>query len=411
MSKVRHWTFTSYDLENYEIWKSIDLTFFQIRFLSYQLELTTTTNKKHIQGYVEFFDQIRMNSVKKRLKAHGLHLEPRKGTRTEARDYSIKDEVIIRQYPKWASHGLRVEGTLPVLLGKFRTDQGHRSDLDTMIAMIKNGARESDLIEYDPKLYMRNYRSMQRMIQLNDNKYEGQFISNMKVHVLYGDPGAGKTRTVYDKHGFENVYAPVHNGTKYWFTDYAGEKILLINEFYGQCPFHFFQDLIDKRRIRLDGKCQNPISNWDTIYITTNCHPREWWNSYQSIPSRVIPSFMRRIDSITEMLNPKLSEYSWDNIPTMDELKTQTIPECEGFTVLPPRTSDPNQPTLGEFLTNSQDSPGSAPGILPNPPDPNAWERQETQREWPIVQGEVASAKTRRRNRKKNRKRNRTSRR
>lgn len=43
----------------------------------------------HLQGYVEFTTSYRMNEVKKHLGYDSMHLEPRKGSRSDARNYCI----------------------------------------------------------------------------------------------------------------------------------------------------------------------------------------------------------------------------------------------------------------------------------------------------------------------------------
>ena len=73
------------------------------------------------------------------------------------------------------------------------------------------------------------------------------------------------------------------------------------------------------------------MSNWDTIYITSNCHPRDWYAQWENIPHKVVQSIMRRIASITEMHRPLgAPELTWENIEDFE-----TVAAREGQRTLP----------------------------------------------------------------------------
>lgn len=74
-------------------------------FLVYQLE-QGENGTKHLQGYICFKHNYRFNRIKK-LTTNRIHLEKRRGTHSEARDYCTKDDT-------------RVEGSNPTFLGKIK---------------------------------------------------------------------------------------------------------------------------------------------------------------------------------------------------------------------------------------------------------------------------------------------------
>jgi len=90
-----------------------------IRYCVYQME-QGEEGTPHIQGYVEFTKRMTFAAVK--LLFPRAHLEARRGTREQARDYCMK-----------------LEGQLsePVEIGDFATDQGKRTDLADACALVK----------------------------------------------------------------------------------------------------------------------------------------------------------------------------------------------------------------------------------------------------------------------------------
>ena len=58
-------------------------------------ELCPLTGAHHVQGYVEFGNAVSLATVQRCLENPVLHLEPRKGTSTEASDYCKKDKDFV----------------------------------------------------------------------------------------------------------------------------------------------------------------------------------------------------------------------------------------------------------------------------------------------------------------------------
>lgn len=61
-----------------------------------QVEMAPETNKKHVQGYIELDKPRRLGAFKKLAHWRSAHLEPRRGTATEARAYCMKEESRIQ---------------------------------------------------------------------------------------------------------------------------------------------------------------------------------------------------------------------------------------------------------------------------------------------------------------------------
>ena len=335
LSKFRHHCITTFNTKCYKVWKSLDLSDLQIRCATFQLE-TTKAGKVHVQGYFEFYDQLRITQVKDRLQDNSLHSEKRKGTRAEARDYCLKDDTPFFRvnYPHWESHGVRIPGTEPVQLGKFQQNQGHRTDLDQVIDAINSNKSEAEIYESCPSQYLKYSTGIRRARNLSRRSTLNEYFP-VEVHVIWGDTRSGKTRAVFDKFGPQNVYCPVYSQSagKFWFQDYDGQKVLLINEFYGQARTSIMQQLLDHYRQAIETKGDSTISAWDKIYITSNCHPRDWYSKWENIPQKVQDSFIERITTISFRASRKTTK-TWDDI-------SDSVVEA---TVLPSTTSEPRTP-------------------------------------------------------------------
>lgn len=150
---MRNWCFTKYDLAM----PDLDPTL--VRYCVYQRELCPDTGREHLQGYIEFKKSIRMNAVKAFFGDTTIHLEARRGTREEAREYCMKDDT-------------RIDGTIPIEFGEFVSRQGRRSDLEDVYASIAEGNSVDYIAENFPIEYMKYSKQIKEMVGVIRNRTE-----------------------------------------------------------------------------------------------------------------------------------------------------------------------------------------------------------------------------------------------
>lgn len=133
---------------------TIDINHKDFRYVVYQKEITPTTNKIHYQGYIEFSKSIYWKTVKTVIGDDSAHIEKRKGTRDQARDYCMKLET-------------RSEGTQPIELGDWKTGgQGSRNDLRKMAELLFTGKLTIQQLEEDyPHYYIQYYKTITRILE------------------------------------------------------------------------------------------------------------------------------------------------------------------------------------------------------------------------------------------------------
>jgi hypothetical protein len=128
-----------------------------------------------------------------------------------------------------------------------------------------------------------------------------------QVFILEGATGKGKTRSVYDDHGFGNVYEAVSN-KGLWFDGYTGESVVLFDE----CAIGDimsvtqFLRLTDGRPLRLPVKGGFVNFNPDIIYFTTNVQWEQWWSD---INQEHLAACRRRITEVRVFKESGAVEY------------------------------------------------------------------------------------------------------
>lgn len=206
-----------------------------VRYIIWGEEFTKNS-RLHYQGFVIFNRTCRFPQAKKWIGAGDeTHIEPRHGTRQQAREYCMKDGEYIE------------DGLFEALT---------KDELFKMpIAFLKANYME---------FYCRYHRGLEKL-----NIDKGERWRDVHVTWLWGTAGCGKTRIVME---MDNVYK--HDGVKWW-DGYEGEDILLLDDL--DCgDFEnrkYMLNILDGYRLRLEIKGSFCYAKWSKVFITTNWDP------------------------------------------------------------------------------------------------------------------------------------------
>lgn len=259
-----------------------------------QLEKCPKSGRLHLQGYVEFEHPITFRCAKRKL-GERVSIRHRAKSRRAAAEYCIDpqkrwpDE---RGCPYW--HPSQ-EG-----FGPLGGEQGKRTDLSDFVdTMLLDGLDEA--IDRDPTTYVRYHRGLER---LHNRRLREKSLRDApkQVHVLWGKSGVGKTRHVYETHGYRDVFS-LHLGNVEWWDGYYGQPVLLIDEFYGQLPISRLLKLLDRHPINLPTKGAWTYPVFQVIYLTSNVHWREWYKEHFEKYPEHITALRRRFTSVTQFGN------------------------------------------------------------------------------------------------------------
>lgn len=121
-----------------------------VRYAIGQLERGEQGGNYHIQAYIEFTRPVSIMWCHREFTLlHGAHLEPRMGTREQARDYCRKEQT-------------RLYG--PAEFGDFGAGgQGKRSDLELFGRRVLDGASDYDLAQETPGMFLQYGRYVQTL--------------------------------------------------------------------------------------------------------------------------------------------------------------------------------------------------------------------------------------------------------
>lgn len=256
-----------------------------IKYAVWQVEKCPTTDRLHYQAYVEFKKPMSMRATKVIFGNH-VHVEPRRGTPTEARMYCMKEET-------------RVED--PVEYGEWtEAKQGRRSDLEAACAIVKeHGVKR--VAEEMPAVYVRSFRGLQQLEMVLKGKRDWV----MEVHVYWGDSGSGKSRKAFE----ENPDAYFKDGNNEWWDGYDGQECVILDDFYGGIRFNYMQRLLDRYPMQVQTKGGHVQFVSKKIIMTSN-KPWEEWYSLFSDPrnEQLKASFARRLTSVTHFTLPPATQ-------------------------------------------------------------------------------------------------------
>lgn len=161
-----------------------------------------------------------------------------------------------------------------VEFGDRPPEERSRTDLQHLYFAVKSGQSDIDLCENGFfGSWSRNMKACDRVRSYFRPKTEGR-----KVILHIGRTRTGKTRSVFDK--YPDVYeTPISGDKTQWYDGYQGQKVALLDEYSGQQTLCNILKIIDEWYVRSVG-IKGAFTWWNPhiIYITTNVHPRTWYN-------------------------------------------------------------------------------------------------------------------------------------
>lgn len=268
MSKFRNVLIT--DFIDTNVYPDCITKYKDIAYLCGQQEKAPSTGKIHWQLYCEFVGQWRITQIKKAF-GNTVHIEVRRGSQKQAIQYCQKEETYV---------GKRFTYGVP-------KEQGKRNDLEAVNDMIKAGKTLIEINDEMPTMIMKYSRGIKESMFINDSKKKE--FRKVKTSVYYGKTGTGKTKKATEEN---KDYFKLDKANNIWFDGYYGQKCLIIDDFYGWIPFGMLLNILDGYPLRLEIKGSFTWAKWETVIITSNKCPEEW---YQSLNDDMLGALKRRI--------------------------------------------------------------------------------------------------------------------
>jgi len=205
---------------------------------------------EHLQGYCHFGALKRLAALKKICAQ--AHWEPRMGTHEQAKTYCTKEETRIA--------GPWTKGDEP--------QQGKRSDLDAVAALVQTGATLEQVAETHPTSFIKYFRGIQQLILIRTPKRSQETLAQ----VYYGPTGTGKSTRA----NVENPDAYWHPQGP-WFDGYTGQATIIFDEFYGGISYQLLLRLLDRFPLDLPVKGGFTRCCATKVVFTSNIPPWDWY--------------------------------------------------------------------------------------------------------------------------------------
>lgn len=364
---VRHYcfTFNNYTDETLHLIR-VDRPKF-VRYVVIGFEVGEKKETPHLQGYAEFDKTVRLATLRKWLP--GAHWEARLGTRDQARDYCMKG---IQSHEDWKISGRNhpdfgKEAVVEEFGSWTNGGPGARTDINTFVEALYAGESLESVACTMPNTYCRNTRAMKDYAMWAERKRAREMgFRHVKVHVVWGAAGVGKSRSVNAVPG-DKCMATL-GSRDFPLQNYDGESAIWIDDFYGQIPWAEFFRMTDGQPyvINVKGGCRHAL--YTDVYITSNVDPLKWYPNIEEPYMKA--AFLRRLTSVTHIgIDGSLDDCMKAVSGHVDKLVTETnspvfveSDQMDLFTIVSDTLVSGN-----EVLGNSGDVPLPAPLEVPTP--------------------------------------------
>lgn len=267
-------------------WKILESVFGDIRGGVYQCE-KAGTGTSHIQGCFHLVNKCRPQTMKNKVRSKSIQgwIRPCIDFKKSLK-YCSKEETRM-DGPYW--YGDCSHGDIDAVF-----TQGKRTDLGTVAVDIDCGKTMKQVAQQHPTAFMKYHTGIEKyMTVTKDVKPREEMTS---LHIFWGAPGTGKSRRAwYEGAARGDIYElPVAKESNViWWPGYAGQKTVIMDDFYGWFPFHQMLKMIDRYewKIRTHGDnfvqfrsqvvCITSNSNWPTWYAKEFMKEGHWKGAFE----------------------------------------------------------------------------------------------------------------------------------
>ncbi|MBO4905164.1 MAG: replication protein [Lachnospiraceae bacterium] len=230
------------------------------------------------------------------------HIDYCRGTCLQNRDYVRKEG----KYAGSSKEDTNLRDTFEEYGSCPEEKQGHRTDLDTLYSFIKDGMSDVEIMEADPS-YIKHLDKIDKVRQsIKAEQYKNIF-RDMTVEYWYGVTGSGKTRSVLERYGYENVYR-VSDYT-HPFDSYKCQDILVLDEFRSDLKIGLMLNLLDGYPLDLPCRYNNKVACFTKVYIISNVGLDAQYSNIQREQKDTWLAFCRRIQCVKFFNEDGLKKY------------------------------------------------------------------------------------------------------
>lgn len=171
-----------------------------------------------------------------------------------------------------------------------------------VLNMIVNGCSNAEIIEAHPSYLSKITHLDSCRNELLNEQYKNAW-RNVDVEYIYGKTGTGKTRSVMDKYGYENVCKITNYPKERPFSNYKGQDVLCLDEFYGGIPLNDLLQYTDGYPCDLPSRYNDKTACYTKVVIISNIPLEMQYKNIQEEKPLQWNAFIRRINRVTEFVS------------------------------------------------------------------------------------------------------------
>lgn len=246
------------------------------------------THHTHIFFYSP--NAIRFSTVKKQFPT--AHVEAAYGSCTANRDYVGKSG-------KWKETGksktsiedtFEEGGTIP------STEQkGNSAGIQYAYELMENGFSDAEILRLHPESMLHLDKIQRARLTLLEDEMKNQW-RDVFVTYIYGATNTGKTRSVMEQFGYENVYR-ITDYAHPWDT-YKMQDVVLFEEFRSSLRIQDMLSYLDGYPCTLPARYANKQAGFTKVFITTNIPLHKQYAEVQECEPETWAAFLRRISKV-----------------------------------------------------------------------------------------------------------------
>lgn len=245
----------------------------------------------HTHIFVFFASRVRFSMIKRYFPA--AHIEKCKG--------SVSDNInYIKKEGRWTLDKLKqekkIEGTFEEYGIQPPDTRGKRGDMAELYQMIMDNMTNAEIIATNQDYILQIDKLDKVRTTILIEQYKETVRLDLEVIYISGATGTGKTRGVFEKNGYSNVYRV----TDYLhpFDGYNCQPVICFDEFRSSLKLKDMLLYCDIYPLELPSRFANKFACYNKIYIVSNWELERQYYEMQREDRESWEAFLRRIHKV-----------------------------------------------------------------------------------------------------------------
>lgn len=166
--------------------------------------------------------------------------------------------------------------------------------------MVRDGKSNAEILEEIPTAFSKLHFIEQARQTLIQDKYKDTWRS-LNVTYLWGDTGAGKTRSVMETYGYSKVYQVTNYDHP--FDSYIGQDVIIFEEFRSSLRIDDMLKYLDGYPLMLPCRYADKVACYTKVFIISNISLEQQYPNVQVDNPETWAAFRRRIHEVIHMAN------------------------------------------------------------------------------------------------------------